>query len=335
MIHRYALAFLGFGTIASGFSQTLTDASNSVRPGDIFTVHVAPYQSPGNSGADQTWDFSGLGITTTLTYTHVTPAASGYAASFPASTVAQQLSSGEVLFVQADAAGMWQWGEVNNTEVHAYTDPERIMTYPCSFGTTWEDDFGGTFVFSGMNTVRTGTFAATADGYGTLIMPYGTLDNVLRVQAVQVTTDTYDMGSQVTDFDVYYFYRVGVHYPVVTVIDGVVTTTFGSFPIQTISWIEEGTVGVSEALQQAIGVQLFPNPAHDQVNVVFTSDGNTASVLEVIDATGRIIHQQGLGQRSSGIQLEQLDLTGFAPGVYSLSITDGRGGRGVQRLVIE
>jgi hypothetical protein len=331
----YATVALGLGAMATTMAQTLTDQSNSIQVGDVFTVHVAPYLSPGSGGADVTWDFSGLAQGTILTYSHVDPAVTGYAASFPASNVAQQLSSGEILFVQTDGSGMQQWGEVINSEVHVYTDAERIMSYPCSYGTAWADEFTGTYTVSGMQWVRTGAISATVDGYGSLVMPYGTLDNVLRIHAVQTIQDEFDGGSQQTLFNIDYFYRVGVRFPVVTVIDGLVTTDLGSFPVQSLSWIDEGTVGMADALQQSIGVQLFPNPAHAQVNVVFTSDGSTATTMQVIDASGRTVYQRGLGQRMAGIQLETIDVGAFAPGVYSLCITDGKGGRGVQRLVVE
>jgi hypothetical protein len=80
---------------------------------------------------------------------------------------------------------------------------------------------------------------------------------------------------------------------------------------------------------------LFPNPATAQVNVVFATEGGNGMVIEVVDASGRTVYQRALGQRSSGIQLEQVDVTGFAPGIYSLCISDGKGGRAVQRLVVE
>lgn len=335
MVKLYAAVLFGSALVATSPAQTLTDGSNSIQVGDVFTVHVASYVPPGNEGANVTWDFSSVENGTIITYSHVAPPTTGYGASFPASNVAQQLSSGEILFVETNASGMQQWGEVINSEVHAYTDAERIMSYPCSFGTSWADEFAGTYMMSGMQWDRTGSISATADGYGSLVMPYGTLDNVLRVHAIQATDDVFDAGTQQTLFNVYYFYRVGVRYPVVTVIDGIVTTDFGSFPVQSLSWIAEGTVGLADALQQSIGLELYPNPAQAQVNIVFTADGGTATTLQVIDASGRTIHQRGLGQRSAGIQIDQLDVSGFAPGVYSVCITDGKGGRGVQRLVVE
>lgn len=335
MVKRYATVLFGSALVATAMAQTLTEGNNAIQVGDVFTTHRAAYLPAGPGGENVTWDFSGLATGTIVTYTHVNPASTGYGASFPASTVAQQLSTGEIMFVQTDASGMQLWGQVADAEVQTYSDPERFMTYPCSYGTAWVDEFEGTFNVSGTQWVRNGTVSATADGYGTLVMPYGTLDNVLRVRAVQTTQDVYEGGSQLTLFNVHYFYRVGVRYPVVSVSDGTVTTDFGTFPIQFVTWIDEGTVGIAEALQRSIGLELYPNPAYAQVNIVFTADGSTASTLQVIDASGRVIHQRGLGQRSAGIQLEQLDVTGFAPGVYSVCITDGKGGRGVQRLVVE
>lgn len=316
-------------------AQTLTQGNSALQVGDVFTTHRSAYLPAGPGGENITWDFSTLATGNVVTYTNVTPASTGHGSSYPASTVAQQLSTGEILFVQADASGMQLWGQASNGEVHVYTDPEGFMTYPCSYGSAWVDEYAATFVSAGTEWVRNGTISATADGYGTLVMPYGTLDNVLRVHVVQTTQDVYSGGEQLTVFNVHYFYRVGVRYPVVTVMDGIITTDFGSFPIQTLVWIDQATVGMAEALQRPIGLDLFPNPATAQVNVVFSADGATPVQLEVIDAAGRVVHQRDLGLRSMGIQREQVDVAAFAPGLYTVRLTNGHGGQGVQRLVVE
>lgn len=335
MDKRYsAVLFVSIMAITA-LGQTLTEGNSAVRVGDVFTTHRAPYVPPGNGGENVTWDFSTPGTGTIVAYTHVAPASTPYAASFPASNVAQQLSTGEILFVQSDASGMQLWGQYGDSELQVYSDAERFMTYPCSYGSAWVDEFAGTFSVSGVPWTRFGTVSATADGYGSVIMPYGTLDNVLRVHAVQTTQDEYAGGEQLTLFNVHYYYRVGVHYPLVSVADGLITTDLGTFPLQFVTWIEEGSVGMAEALMQPIGIEVYPNPATAQVNVVFGAGGSTALHLEVIDAAGRVVYQRNLGQRSTGIQLEQVDVSSFAPGLYNVRITDGQGGQGVQRLVVE
>jgi hypothetical protein len=55
----------------------------------------------------------------------------------------------------------------------------------------------------------------------------------------------------------------------------------------------------------------------------------------VVDLTGKVVFQQTLGSRAPGIQKETFDASALAAGLYNVRITDGLGGQGIKRLVVE
>ena len=68
-------------------------------------------------------------------------------------------------------------------------------------------------------------------------------------------------------------------------------------------------------------LELFPNPVQDEVHVRFNIGGATAAMLEITDATGRVIGQpRSVG---SGTGTVDVDVSGFAPGAYFVDLRSG------------
>jgi hypothetical protein len=65
---------------------------------------------------------------------------------------------------------------------------------------------------------------------------------------------------------------------------------------------------------------LYPNPALDQVNVVFTARRDGAAQIAVTDAVGRILLQRDLAGLH-GRRTAPLDLHALMPGYYAVRIT--------------
>lgn len=90
-----------------------------------------------------------------------------------------------------------------------------------------------------------------------------------------------------------------------------------------------GTGGffVSTPEHNACGLTVFPVPAHDRVTVTGVKGGET---VRLFDPLGRIATER-YGNSPGRITL---DLTGLAPGVYRLSVTDCQGNQRVQPVII-
>lgn len=157
------------------------------------------------------WDYSGAtaeGDPITLLFE--APGSSSHAMDLPTATIRNEDD-----LLRGDATGLYALGYANDNASLVYSDPRRVFAYPCSYLTTWTDDFSGV---SASGSSETGTTTGTADGTGTLILPYGPVDNVLRVHVQATITAEYPDGTPPTTdgTDIYYYFRPGVHWAILT-----------------------------------------------------------------------------------------------------------------------
>lgn len=84
-------------------------------------------------------------------------------------------------------------------------------------------------------------------------------------------------------------------------------------------WVRDLATGIDDGLSTADDVlSLFPNPAHDLVQVHVAVQGQV--VIELIDAQGRVIR----GERSLELR-RVLDVSGCAPGAYVVRVVHASG----------
>ncbi|HEX2618439.1 MAG TPA: T9SS type A sorting domain-containing protein [Flavobacteriales bacterium] len=299
---------------AASTAQTLTSPTNNMVPGDVFIVQNGTGPAPGHTGSAN-WNYSSLTVVgEPYTENCETPSSSVYAAYFPTATVRVGDS-----FMRCDATGLYflGWGALHPLILD---DPWHQFAFPCSYNTTWTDTFSGT---DGMGYTTSGTTTGLADATGALVMPYGTIPNVLRLR-VATTNTINDNGNISTDENVLYFYmKPGVHYPVVIANED---HTY-------VDWLDQASVGVDELLAHSIGVDVFPNPAADAADVVYSATGERLQ-LTVVDIAGAVVMERTL-TASVGIQREHLDVSSLAKGLYTIRITNANGGQGMRRLVVQ
>lgn len=317
-------------------AQTLTNETYSALPGDVFPTNTTTYQDPGPTGANQTWNFSSLGSTGQANLSYVTPASTGQAASYPGSTAALDAGAGNFVFYAGTPTG-WELRGIYSSALGnaiVYSDPERQIPYPFSYNTAWSDDFSANFSSFGTPVARSGSITGLADGFGTLVMPYGTVTNVLRVTVVEDYTDVLTgLGNIEYDFTSVNWFKPGTRAPLLT-FNEENTNTLGEVATETRgTWLAGSAVGIEDLLRNAIGVELFPNPATDAVTVTYSTEGGSLQ-LELFDTTGRLVRSEGITS-AMGIGQHVLDVSGLPAGLYQVRITATNGQSGVQRLLVQ
>ena len=136
--------------------------------------------NPGSSGANVTWDFSVYTPAILGTYSIVDPATTPYGANFPSATLGIELKpfTGTSVFeFYQIGASKWEvvGSNISSSSGDDYTaNPKTMILFPFSFGNSITDTF----------TKQNGTHTVTItyDGYGTLITPYTTYNNVVRIK---------------------------------------------------------------------------------------------------------------------------------------------------------
>jgi Secretion system C-terminal sorting domain len=319
--------------LALGTSLKAQSISNYVAfvPGDSFTTQPIDTtgQTPGPSGAGQTWNFGSVSPTgpvnvTTYTYPDSVP---GFT-TFPGSTVA--IPGGVANFYKLSSSQLEYLGAKQPSTVGdmIYSNTEVTMVYPITSTTSNTDVFVGRQNFPGGGThflSRNGTVSVTADGTGTIITPAGTFSNVIRVYTIEDYIDTEHVGAvsltpKHYHTDKYTWYREGNRgfvYQFATLtfpIAGTTTTT------RIIEYKTNVTrVGISEVASNN-EVSVYPNPASESMTVAITTSASEKVSLSLQNMAGQVVYQLNDLNLQSGKNIIPIEVKGFPVGQYIVNI---------------
>jgi hypothetical protein len=289
-------------------------------PGDIgFNTNATQFEVP-EPGANVTWDYSdfvSLGIfsSSNENYNGIDfPTANFRSYNDVASTYYQQTGSG--IYVVG-----FQVTQPGNTIVFDYSNAETRLPLPFSYQSSVSDVFNCSFV-SGVPFEREGSSTFTGHGYGTVILPTGTVTDVLCVKWVQEYADDSGLGFALSySREGYAFYKNGFHYPILNLDafdSGLLTYTNSWIDSESLNVIENSTVGETFIM--------FPNPAGSVLNLkVFDNQ----STVNIFDVNGRNVYAA-----QSNLLTETIDLSSFDSGIYFVNVVSSSGVSSTEKLVV-
>lgn len=300
--------------------------SNDVSPvaGDVFIFHTFNYMDPGSGGANQTWDFSMISSTGTDTTDVKNAGSSPNASSFPSATLFTKSRGGadEGFWSVSGSAFSFHGLTTPNPSniVMVYNNPQDYLHYPFQHLNSFTDNFSSTYTVSGFTIYRKGTTVVTADGYGSVKLPYGTLQNVLRVKAISNFSDsTTGNVNQYIDTTVYW-YKPLVHSAVLKMQS---LTTVGFNTTYTAGYLDQISVGFEEIQSKQLNLDLYPNPTTNNAVVQFNLTSTQAVYINVYDNAGRLVLKQAESAMPGGRNTIHLPTSGLSNGVYMVEfITD-------------
>ena len=307
----------------SAFSQPAINLANMPQTGDQVMISICSDPiAPGNSGEMQTWDMGGLTEQEEQSFTYIDPATAPRIDSFPDANLVAQNWSGDYSFYQVSASGLKILGHVasippDDTSLVISDQAEQLLELPYTYnhshtstftGSSWVPGFGE-FPFDG-------SLNFEADGYGTLILPNGTYENVVR----------------------YHFYREQVNY-----INGIPSTTqtkeqwawvsaeyrfwlllmeenFDGFNTTSLVWYDKNPypaspAGISESVSKHF--EMYPNPVKSGNNLHIEWESGENVEVTLIAVNGQIVEQHS-HVFQPGINTVRLKTT--RPGLYTLII---------------
>jgi len=83
------------------------------------------------------------------------------------------------------------------------------------------------------------------------------------------------------------------------------------------------TIGITERINFS-DLSIYPNPGNDIVNINFSLEQKQEITLTLIDFSGKLVYKEVI-QATPGLNNNSIITTNFAPGVYTLRITELRG----------
>ncbi|HEX8563045.1 MAG TPA: T9SS type A sorting domain-containing protein [Flavobacterium sp.] len=291
-------------------AQPVINASNvaSNFDADLYFALMPASFSPGPAGPNQTWDYSSIGDGTLLgTQTAIPYATSPLASQFPEANYCYTMDSAfsdELMYfyhsLTPTSFEIYSLGYLGEVGEDFRQDPRTYVTFPYTYNTVFTDTYQRA-TDSGPQTVT-----ATYDAYGTLIMPFGTFQNVVRQKVVTEGNTNYT------------WFNVNPFYPI----------------LQTA--IEDGILGfIQDHTQLGIGGQgkktqitIYPNPVTDQLTMKLPVDVAGDIQVLVTDISGKHIVKKAFS--TVDIVLE----TGhMQSGIYFVSVTDSEGATLVSKFV--
>jgi hypothetical protein len=312
-------SFFGY----SAFSQIpiLTQLNTGPAPGDVFrSIHADTVGvSSGTAGANQIWDYSNLTYGTDEVVENYYQTDTNY--SQPSTVLC--MSGQYIWYLKVNQSEYslltdktYIGGVPPNMGVPMlnYIDPLKILNYPFTFSDNFNDTVIGTeHVGYSVYYHRNGTSASTADGYGTLILPSGTYQNVLRIKNVQIFRDSISIIAFSTierHIETYIWYD-GIHKtPLLKIQYSAYTkndTTHSSKSIL----VGEQLNGMQDGNNDRISFDIYPNPATDKTNLTLYFPSKTEAGIELVSITGNrtILIENGTfdaGKHSKTIDLKML-----------------------------
>lgn len=219
-----------------------------------------------------------------------------------------------------------------------YSDEDELYTFPLDY----TDRDSTTFKLSTpSNTMipfsykKQGYRITQADGWGTIITPYGTAP-CLRVVTTQYSIDTITIAALPAPFNKlgfpnymrsYQWLTLGEKIPYLEVSGNVVGGNFT--PTQArYRDILRHFVGIKEE-QNELTFSVFPNPSCSELTILL-SQNELPVMAEITDLQGKIIKTQQLEGNRSIINTHLLNVSNIAAGMYFLNLTTNTGKQSIK-----
>ncbi len=299
---------------------TITSATQSPQVGQSVNYHFDDDVSKAAiylTGANQTWDISN--ISGTLTPTEFIDISNSTSPNqFTDANIVSE-DSGNEIYLKNSTTSFSQVGLIipNAATIH-YSDPRELVTFPMTYNDVSNESFAGSVTnATGQTLTRSGNSLIMADGYGDLVLPYGTVSNVLRVMDVANYTDEIN-GTVLFNYTdtIVTWYDQNTNLRVATMTIFYVNGT--EFVAPTCSYLSEADLlGLKYSNLDHSPYRLFPNPTENSITI--DNPTNDKITIEIYNNLGAYVKSI---ENLHGTQ--HLELNDLVTGMYIFKISNER-----------
>ena len=309
----YAILFFGSLSVGS-MSQTLTYNAFSNNLSNTLNVKIANLASFNTAllstvGTGVTWNAAGLtqqSGTPIVRFEYGNPTATPNGSLFPNSNYVQfdpaltAVLNYEYYQLTTDT---WEnWGEYSPSTAHEiYQNADKRLQFPFSYGESFVDTYAKTN-YSNATTIssnQTGSRTVSFDGFGTLLLPQGTFNNVglireLRTNSLGPDSTTYSWWDIANGKQLLFFSEN----------NGNVNVAYNN----------DNPLSVAE-VNALNNIQIFPNPSNGNFKIT-TENQSELKNITIYNALGQIIYSNDAPQ-----QINEVNLSTEAHGICFVSIS--------------
>ncbi len=357
LLSSFLFATIG---IYSSFGQITVDSTNIVSVGEnVYQAYdsTLTITSIGSAGANQTWNFSGLGTDRldTLFFRKKTsqPLASNFPTANVVMTSTDPAEDSTWTYLNKSVTGLDIMGQAANINGTITPIPLLfpIVGFPITYGTSYSGNWNGTLFtfFLGVDPDGVGplptidsikirrltTYSGSIDAWGNVTTPFGTFPSLRQNETTYNTDSTFTLSNGTW----------ALISPTLATLFGVNQTTKDTtntarwwtndatarFPLVEIDYNTNGTlndadwlqstptVGINETAIVSVPFLLYPNPTKDIINITTPSLIENVFV-EIMDITGKEVKNMLFNTNKIKISVADLD-----NGIYFYNIYNANG----------
>lgn len=336
------ISFCSFIGMALSAQPVLTSTS-FYTPGDVVLAYdVDPSNlDDGGDGPDQVWDFGNivpLHESTIWGGNVAAPASLNDFDYYDGANVAMVMGNGVVRYWKNDNNGLVAFGQGGNHDLLALEDASTLLEYPFTMGSACSDEASGTLYGTCYDFAWISSSETEGVGYGTLILPSGTYENVLKVRRVSFSNKINEQLGIVRENSIveHFWFQAGTAGPLFYLRNwsnnGCPGSNQGNEAMYAIPNDFTTSVASNAAEQVAIGV--FPNPARNAAQLNVRTNGELVAEIWISDLIGQRLANISEAHKLEGTQLYELNLAALQSGIYLVNVKTERA-HYTQRLVVQ
>lgn len=331
------------GLIIIGYAATQAQPnlrqSTLPKPFLSFTMAVCDTANvvPGPAGVGQVWNFNTLiqrgKDTTVTTYTDKSSLSPQLQEKLPRAEVVVIDDTTTTAFRTVDGFWRWEGAATPSATMVAGSDPYDVRPSEVVFNDPKSDRYDGTLESTALppgQYPRRGSHRFIYDGFGQLILPDFTYNNVARTSQLDTTSAEFSIGPQrvfltiVSAVTMWQSINENVPLMLIETVSGQVTNVDGvpigpSFKNKTVRYRGRNAVtSVEEEVEHALVVTPSPSTT-DRVSIKGLNVD--PSMITLVNAIGEVITCP-IARSDEGLTI---DVRSLAPGRYTVLILDGIG----------
>jgi hypothetical protein len=347
----YFLVLSFFAGLTLTNAQILTQSNHAPVAGDAYVMlqQDSLAITPGASGTSAVWNFTSS-TRTTIAITN--SCAAGTSTLYPVGSVARTIGTAAANYYTSSSTELNFWGgkftALSQNIDYAFNSGAIHASYPMVYNTTATSTFVGS-VSSGTNngTISNGTSTVLVDGQGTLNLPNRSFSNVLRVNTYtgfnfslplgfitatgNVKQQSYDYYSNLSTFP------SNKLNPLFSIVSNTITVTAPLSTVIASSSVllnqDYEYVSITENSSEVSELNLFPNPATNNFNLVFVNENAQQVTVEITNALGQLVRKENLAN-TKGLVNQSVNIAGIEAGVYFVKVNVGEKSS-VKKLTIQ
>lgn len=317
--------FLFLTCLAFG-QPTLTFTDYQSLYGYEINYEFGNFVDEGPTGANQVWDFSNVTFNPTTTGMFLDPAETEYGMNYPESDLAivgGNVGSQQFTYYNFLSDGIYLvGGEFQGLTSQPYTNTRRDLSTPMNYEDSYQDSAYFESTTSGFTSLGASNYEIEVDGYGTLITPTATYNNVLRIHQTESTLITLDLGGTTVETEIYvdsYGWLIDEFpFPILLITE---SETNGQASSQS-RLITGDALSVLNPDQKLHDLSIYPVPATDVVHIDLGENELTRATARIYDMKGALL-KETIIQRNSGTFT--IGVNELPSGFYSIQIVSDQG----------